>query len=82
MLAMVKKELKVGMADAAGDHLREKDRTRTRAQKLHQGRRHWHVNARSAVIVCRACGAKVPRSLNPQFCPECGSGEDHLSSPN
>jgi len=27
------------------------------------------------VIVCRACEASIPKWHNPQFCPECGSGD-------
>jgi rubrerythrin len=60
--------------DAASDHLREKARTRTRARCRHQGGGHWHVERRSTVIICRACGARVPRRLDPQSCPECGAG--------
>lgn len=49
--------------------------TRLRAAREHQGDRHWHVRRRSTVIVCRACGERIPRSLRPSHCPGCGAGE-------
>jgi rubrerythrin len=67
------------MDDVAADHRQEKARSRLRAERTHQGRGHWHVNVRSKVIVCRDCGARIPRYLNPQSCPDCGGGEEHLS---
>ena len=60
--------------DANANRQREKARTRERAQRGHRGTGHWHVNVRSSVIVCRACGARVRKSLKPEVCPECGSG--------
>jgi rubrerythrin len=60
--------------DAASDYEMEKARTRVRAHRRHQGSGHWHVEIRSTVVICRACGARVPRRLNPQSCPECGTG--------
>ena len=59
-----------------GDRERIKERTRFKATRAHQGRNHWHVDIRSSVIVCRACGAKIPKYLEPQFCPECGDGKE------
>lgn len=49
--------------------------TRLRAAREHQGSHHWHVRRRSTVIVCRACGERIPRSLRPSHCPGCGAGE-------
>ena len=49
--------------------------TRLRAAREHQGDHHWHVRRRSTVIVCRACGERIPRSLRPSHCPGCGAGE-------
>jgi rubrerythrin len=60
--------------DAASDHLDEKARTRRRAQRRHQGGNHWHVELRSSVVVCRACGARIARRLAPKSCPRCGAG--------
>jgi hypothetical protein len=37
---------------------------------------HWHVRIRTNVIVCRGCGARIPKWQNPQFCPECGAGRE------
>jgi rubrerythrin len=68
------------MSDAAADHQRMKARSRLRAERRHQGPGHWHVDIRSTVIVCRACGAKVPKYLSPRFCPACDSGRDTLPS--
>jgi hypothetical protein len=53
----------------------DKDRTTLRAARGHRGHGHWHVRIRTNVIVCRACGASIPKSCNSQFCPECGSGQ-------
>jgi hypothetical protein len=47
-----------------------------KAARLHQGAGHWHVHIRSTVIICRACAARIPKYLNPKFCPECGSGRE------
>jgi hypothetical protein len=58
-----------------GDDKR-KSVTRRRAARMHQGRGHWHVEIRSTVIVCRRCRARIPRSLAPAFCPECGDGRE------
>ena len=60
--------------EAHVDRQREKARTRNRAQRGHRGGGHWHVNVRSSVIICRACGARVHRSVKPAACPECGDG--------
>jgi rubrerythrin len=60
--------------EAYGDRQREKARTRDRAQRGHRGGGHWHVTVRSSVVICRACGARVPRFLKPVVCPECGDG--------
>ena len=56
----------------------EDDRLRTpyRADRTHQGKGHWHVERRSSVVICRACGARIPRSMRPAWCPECGAGAD------
>jgi hypothetical protein len=75
-VAMIDALMRDANADAAAERQREKARSRIRAQRLHQGRRHWHVNVRSTMIVCRACGANVPKHVNPQSCRECGSGND------
>lgn len=53
----------------------ERNITRKRASRTHQGRGHWHVEKRSSVIVCGNCQARIPRWKNPQFCPECREGE-------
>jgi rubrerythrin len=60
--------------DAAADRRREKARTQTRARRNHQGSDHWHVERRLSVIICRNCGAHIPRQVKPSFCPECGAG--------
>ena len=52
----------------------ERLRTPYRAARKHQGSGHWHVERRSSVLVCRARRARIPRSLRPAFCPECGAG--------
>jgi len=49
--------------------------TRLRAAREHQGGHHWHVRRRSNVIICQACGERIPRSLRPSHCPGCGAGE-------
>jgi hypothetical protein len=72
-------KLRVGSAvssdeDANADRHREKARTRNRAQRGHRGAGHWHVDVRSSVIVCRACGARILISLKPVACSECGRG--------
>jgi hypothetical protein len=57
-------------------HRQIKDRTPVRAGRQHRGPGHWHVRIRTKVIVCRACGASIPKWQNPQFCPECGAGRE------
>jgi len=53
----------------------ERNITRRRASRLHQGPGHWHVEKKSSVIVCGNCKAHIPKWKNPQFCPECGKGK-------
>jgi len=53
-----------------------KEKTRFKATRMHQGQNHWHVDIRSNVIVCRACSAKIPKYLKPEYCPECGDGKE------
>jgi len=60
--------------EAHVDRQREKARARNRAQRGHWGGGHWHVTVQSSIVICRACGARVPRSLKPAVCPECGDG--------
>jgi hypothetical protein len=57
-------------------HQQIKARTPIRAGRGHRGTGHWHVRVRTNVIVCRACGASIPKWHNPQSCPECGAGRD------
>jgi rubrerythrin len=64
----------VSKEDTSTDRQREKARTQTRARRRHQGDGHWHVERRSSVIICRDCGARIPRRLKPPFCPECAAG--------
>lgn len=40
--------------------LETKEITRKRAARQHQGDGHWHVERRSTVIICRACGERIP----------------------
>jgi rubrerythrin len=60
--------------DPLRKHQRIKARTPLRAERRHRGPGHWHVRVRSKVVVCRACGANIPKWQDPQSCPECGSG--------
>ncbi len=59
------------------DNPKEEERniTRRRASRIHQGSGHWHVEKRSSVIVCRNCKENIPKWKNPQFCPACGAGK-------
>lgn len=61
------------------EHQKEDERnvTRRRAGRHHQGSGHWHVEKRSSVIICGNCQARIPRWKNPQFCPECDEGKPH-----
>ena len=43
----------------------------SRASRTHQGNKHWHVNKRSTVIVCKFCETKFPIWENPKYCPNC-----------
>jgi rubrerythrin len=49
--------------------------TRLRARRKLQGKHSWHVDIRSSVIICQACGQKIPRSQRPPHCPGCGAGK-------
>ena len=53
----------------------ERNITRKRASRTHQGSGHWHVERRSTVIVCQNCEAHIPKWKNPKYCPECGEGK-------
>ena len=53
----------------------ERNITRKRASRVHQGPGHWHVEKRTSVIICRNCQAKIPKWKNPQYCPECSEGK-------
>lgn len=55
---------------------RNDDRLRTpyQADRRHQGKGHWHVERRSGALICMACRARIPRSVRPAFCPNCGAG--------
>lgn len=53
----------------------EREITRRRASRTHQGAGHWHVEKRSSVIICGNCQARIPKWKNPQSCPECNQGE-------
>lgn len=53
----------------------ERNITRKRASRTHQGPGHWHVEKRSTVIICGNCQAKIPKWKSPRFCPECGAGK-------
>ncbi|WP_181389854.1 hypothetical protein [Leucothrix pacifica] len=59
------------------ENYRENERniTRKRASRTHQGPGHWHVEKRSTVIVCQNCEAHIPKWKNPKYCPECGEGK-------
>ncbi len=52
----------------------ERNITRKRASRVHQGPGHWHVEKRTNVIICRSCQAKIPKWKKPQYCPECYEG--------
>ena len=56
----------------------EEERLRTpyRADRMHQGKGHWHVERRSSVVICRACRARILRSMRPTCCPERGASAD------
>ncbi|MFK8082311.1 MAG: hypothetical protein AB8B97_18650 [Granulosicoccus sp.] len=47
-----------------------------RAARRHQGAGHWHVERRSTVIICTACGERIPKWKNPQHCPACLAGKE------
>lgn len=53
----------------------ERNITRKRASRRHQGPGHWHVEKRSTVIVCGNCQARIPKWKNPRSCPDCGDGK-------
>lgn len=53
----------------------ERNITRRRASRIHQGPGHWHVEKRSSVIICRNCKARISKWKNPKFCPECFAGK-------
>jgi len=53
----------------------EKNKTRRRASRAHQGPNHWHVETRSTVIICGHCEAKIPVWKKPKYCPECEQGK-------
>src|SRR5438045_3707558 len=59
----------------------QKEITRRRAGRRHQGPGHWHVERKGKDILCRPCGARIPRALKPAFCPECGAGKEETSTP-
>ena len=56
------------------DREAERQKSRRRAARRHQGPNHWHVEKRSSVVVCQACGTLVPRHEQPTECPTCGAG--------
>ena len=59
------------------DNPREDERniTRKRASRRHQGPGHWHVEKSTSFIVCGNCKSRIPKWKNPQYCPDCGEGK-------
>jgi len=72
--------MKVSEQNADADRQRERARTRLRAHRRHHGGGHWHVEVRSSVIICRDCGMRIPRRLDPKYCADCGAGTDRAAS--
>jgi len=52
----------------------ERNITRRRASRRHQGSGHWHVEKRSSAIICRNCDARIPKWKDPKYCPDFGIG--------
>jgi len=53
----------------------ERDITRKRAARSHQGSGHWHVEKTTSFIICGNCEQRIPRWKNPEYCPDCGEGK-------
>jgi hypothetical protein len=65
--------------DLVAGHVAVKERTRFDASRKHLGAG-WHVRIRTNVIVCRSCGATIPKWMRPVACPDCGSGSESVWS--
>ena len=57
----------------------ERNITRKRASRRHQGPGHWHVEKSSSFIICGDCKARIPKWKKPQFCPDCGAGKSQTA---
>jgi hypothetical protein len=80
--------------NVAMDRESERQKSRRRAARRHQGPNHWHVEKRSSVVVCQACGdiSATPRAANRMsnlWCragalrtrPHCSGGGGFASGP-